>query len=66
MLNGISKYVSAGVEIFFDPDHIACAYCPMLATEKRHQCMRTGELIIDSKSQIGNFCPLKFEEVSDG
>jgi len=61
MQNGVSKYTKATVELFFDPEHVSCAFCHLLDTEKRYFCRRTGELIIDAKSQIGTFCPLKFE-----
>ena len=61
MKNGISKYTKATVEIYFDPEHISCAFCPLLDTDKRYFCRRTGELIIDAKTLVGNSCPLIIE-----
>lgn len=61
MSNGVTKYVKATVEVFFEPDHVACAYCPLLQTYSRNQCMRTGEFIIDTKT-VGLWCPLNLEE----
>ena len=61
MQNGVSKYTRATVDIFFDPEHISCAFCPLLNMDKRSQCNRTGEIIFDPRTQLGNFCPLKFE-----
>lgn len=62
MQNGVKSYRRATVDIFFEPDHIACAFCPLLDTDKRYFCRRTGELIIDAKTLIGNYCPLQFEQ----
>ena len=62
MRNGVSKYTKTTVNIYFEPEHVSCAFCPLLDTDKRYFCRMTGELIIDHKSLIGNFCPLKFEE----
>lgn len=62
MDGGVTKYVKATAEIFFEPDHVACAYCPMLETYSRNQCRRTGEYIIDTRFTVGRYCPLKFEE----
>ena len=62
MDGGVTKYDKATVEIFFEQDHIACAYCPLLETYSRSQCRRTGEYIIDTRYTVGRYCPLKFEE----
>lgn len=64
MSGGVTKYVKATVEIFFEPDHVACAYCPLLQTYSRNQCMRTGEFIIDTKT-VGLWCPLGIKEVTE-
>lgn len=61
--DGIRKYTKATVDIFFANDRVCCAYCPLLQTYSRNQCMRTGELIPDTRG-IGMWCPLKFEERS--
>lgn len=62
MKDGISEYIAATVSIFFEPDHVACAYCPLLETYSRNQCRRTGEYIIDTRFTVGRFCPLVMEE----
>lgn len=59
MVDGVTEYVKATVEIFFEPGHVACAYCPLLETYARAQCRRTGEYIIDTRYTVGRFCPLK-------
>lgn len=56
------EYVKGTVDIFFDPDHVACKYCPLLQTYSRDQCNRTGEYIIDSRITVGRYCPLIFED----
>lgn len=61
MQNGVSEYIKATVNIFFEPSHIACAYCPMLETYARNQCRMTGEYIIDTKYTTGWRCPLNIE-----
>lgn len=62
MTNGITEYTEATVSIFFEPNHIACAYCPMLETYARNQCRRTGEYILDTRFTVGNYCPLNIKE----
>lgn len=62
MLDGVIKYTKATVDIFFEPEHVACAYCPLLETYSRSQCRRTGEYLVDTRYTVGNYCPLKFEE----
>ncbi len=61
-MNGVTKYVKATVEIAFEPDHVACAYCPMLETYSRNQCRRTGEYIVDTRYTVGSWCPLQILE----
>lgn len=67
MLNesGVAEYVSASVNLFFEPGHIACQYRPLLETYSRNQCRRTGEYIIDPRYTTGRFCPLNFTEKGD-
>lgn len=60
-INGVSEYVEATVSIFFEPEHVACNYCPMLETYARNQCRRTGEYIIDPRFTVGRYCPLRME-----
>lgn len=55
-------YVEAKVSIFFDPDHVACQFCPILETYSRNQCRRTGEYIIDPRFTVGRYCPLIFKD----
>lgn len=61
MINGVTEYVEATVSIFFEPGHVACAYCPMLETYARNQCRRTGEYILDTRFTVGRYCPLRME-----
>lgn len=64
--NGCTEYVKATVDVYFEPEHACCKYCPMLQTYSRDQCNRTGEYIIDTRGR-GAWCPLKFEsEVDNG
>lgn len=62
MKNGIPEYTEATVSIFFEPEHVACTYCPLLETYARNQCRRTGEYIIDPRFTVGNYCPLVIKE----
>lgn len=62
MSDGVLAYTEATVSIFFEPDHVACAYCPLLETYARAQCRRTGEYIIDTRYTVGRFCPLQIKE----
>lgn len=58
MSRGCDKYAHAAVSIYFEPEHVACAYCPLLETYSRNQCRMTGEYIIDTKYTVGWKCPL--------
>jgi len=60
-VNGCLHYTRATVEIYFEPGHVSCEYCPMLETYARKQCRRTGEYIIDTRI-TGNYCPLIIEK----
>lgn len=62
MKNGTTEYAHATVDIYFEKEHVACAYCPLLETYSRPQCKRTGEYIIDTRYTVGNWCPLEIEE----
>ena len=62
MTNGTIEYLKATVDIFFEPDHVACQYCPILETYSRNQCRRTGEYIIDPRFTVGRYCPLIFKD----
>ena len=62
MSDGVLSYTEATVSIFFEPDHVACAYCPLLETYARAQCRRTGEYIIDTRYTVGRYCPLQIKE----
>lgn len=59
-MNGCTQYKEATVNIFFEPDHVGCAWCPILETYARKQCRRTGEYIVDDRV-VGRWCPLVFE-----
>lgn len=58
MSRGCDKYAHASVNIYFEAEHVACAYCPMLETYARNQCRMTGEYIIDTRYTTGGRCPL--------
>ena len=64
MTNGVTEYVETTVSIFFEKDHVACAFCPMLETYARNQCRRTGEYILDTRFTVGRYCPLVIKEDS--
>ena len=59
--NEVLEYTKATVEMFFETNHVACKYCPLLETYSRDQCRKTGEYIINIHT-IGYDCPLLFEE----
>lgn len=61
MMNSVTEYVEATVSIFFEPEHVGCQWCPLMTTYSRNQCMRTGELLIDTRV-VGKWCPLNFKE----
>lgn len=61
MSDGVLEYTEATVSIFFEPGHVACAYCPLLETYARAQCRRTGEYIIDTRYTVGRYCPLEIK-----
>lgn len=63
-MNGCLKYTRATVELFFPEGNVCCALCQLLQTYSRNQCMRTGELIPDTRG-VGMFCPLKIESEGD-
>ena len=54
---GCTNYISRTVTINFTNDGVCCARCPLLQTYSRNQCMRTGELIADTRG-VGGWCPL--------
>lgn len=58
----VLQYTRATANIYFEPEHVACNYCPMLETYARNQCRRTGEYIIDPRYTVGRYCPLEFKE----
>lgn len=59
---GVADYTEAAVSIFFEKEHVSCAYCPLLETYSRNQCRRTGEYITDIRYTVGHFCPLIIKE----
>ena len=52
-----ADYTRLSVDITFPKDRVCCQLCPLLQTYSRNQCMRTGELIPDTKG-VGGWCPL--------
>lgn len=59
-----SEYIRTEVSIFFEPEHLACQYCPLLETYARNQCRRTGEYIVDPRFTVGRYCPLEVKDES--
>lgn len=64
MVNEVLHYVKATADIYFEADHVACKYCPLLETYSRNQCRRTGEYVININT-IGYDCPLYFAKGED-
>lgn len=62
MANEVLNYTTMTVDIHFEENHFACAYCPLLETYSRNQCRRTGEYILNIHT-IGYDCPLQKKEV---
>ena len=62
MTGKMTEYAAFTVDIYFEPEHVCCQYCPLLETYSRNQCRRTGEYIIDPRYVVGNYCPLKVKE----
>lgn len=60
MANEVRAYVKATIDIYFEENHVACQYCPLLETYSRDMCRRTGEYLINTRT-IGYDCPLRFE-----
>lgn len=58
-VNGVLWYTAAQVEIHFPEGHVCCDLCPLLETQTRKQCRRTGEYLLNTKA-VGFECPLKF------
>ena len=56
--NAVDYYTVGTVEIAFPEDDVRCALCPLLQTYSRNQCMKTGELIPDTRG-IGYHCPMR-------
>ena len=59
-LCGVSEYIPATVNIFFEPNHVDCAHCHLLETYSRKYCRLTGMYIIDDRT-IDPWCPLTFQ-----
>lgn len=62
MTNGTIEYLKATVDIFFEPNHVACQYCPLLETYSRDKCRMTSEYIVDTRFTVGRLCPLIFDD----
>ena len=62
--NEVLRYTEASVDIYFPAGEEKCALCPLLQTYSRNQCMRTGELIADTRGR-GMWCPLNFKETKE-
>lgn len=58
-VNGVRWYTAAQVEIYFPEGHVCCDQCPLLETQTRKQCRRTGEYLLNTKV-VGFECPLTF------
>ena len=69
MKKGLSnEYVYTPVEvrcsIYFEKDHICCAYCPAYETYSRKQCRLTGEYILNEFGR-GYYCRLELEDLNE-
>lgn len=60
-MNGVTEYVKASIDIFFEPGHVDCQHCPLLETYSRNQCRKSGEYIVDTRGR-GRWCQLNIEE----
>ena len=63
-MNGVLEYEGFNASIFFEVNHVACQYCPLLETYARNQCRLTGEYILDTRT-TGWRCPLEPKGDSD-
>lgn len=59
-LCGVSEYIPATVNIYFEPGHVGCAWCPLMETYSRKQCRMSGAYILDDRT-IDPWCPLTFQ-----
>ena len=62
MINGVLHYDEFTASVYFERDHVACVFCPMLSETPRYQCRMSGEYVTDIKSRTGNWCPLQPKE----
>ncbi len=58
MVNGVLRYAEFIAAIFFEEEHVACSYCPMMTETPRYQCRVSGEYLVDPKHGRGNWCLL--------
>ena len=58
MASEVLHYVAFNATIYFEENHVACKYCPLLETYSRDQCRKTGEYILNIHT-IGYDCPLQ-------
>lgn len=58
--NESMRYEKRLIDIYFPPDRVCCALCPLMETYSRKQCRRTGEYIVDDRNP-GYWCPLMDE-----
>ena len=59
--NSNTQYAKRLIDIYFPPDRVCCALCPLMETYSRKQCRRTGEYIVDDRNP-GYWCPLMDED----
>lgn len=63
-----NEYVYIPVEvrcsIYFEKDHICCAYCPFYETYSRKQCRLTGEYLLNEYGR-GYYCRLELEDLNE-
>lgn len=58
-MNEQLEYIETVVQIYFDPEHFACEFCPLLETYSRKQCRKTAEYLShDTRYGVGRYCPL--------
>lgn len=61
MKDGVSTYIRTQIDIFFEPGHFGCAWCPLLETYSRNKCRMTAEYIVDTRV-TGAWCPLEIKK----
>ena len=56
--------VEARCSVYFEKDHICCAFCPFYETYSRKQCRLTGEYLLNEFGR-GYYCRLELEDLNE-